>query len=101
LLQKVNRDTYKFAQKASAILVNKSWKPIFKDPITDPGKKSKAGRLTLVRSRLTGEYSTVDFDKFLDGKIDSEYEDVMVTVYENGKMFNETTLDQVRARATA
>jgi nicotinamide phosphoribosyltransferase len=95
LLQKVNRDTYKFAQKASAILVGKQWIPIFKDPVTDPGKRSKAGRLTLVRSRLTGEYTTLNID---DG-FDSEYIDQMKTVYENGKLFNVTTLDEVRARA--
>lgn len=101
LLQKVNRDTFKFAQKASAILMRNGgdpvWKPIFKDPVTDPGKKSKAGRLTLVRSRLTGEFLTVDMDKPVDG----EWEDVMVTVYENGQMFNMTTLDEIRARAQA
>ena len=103
LLQKVNRDTFKFAQKASAILIAGSgenlekWKPIFKDPVTDPGKKSKAGRLTLLRSKMTGEYITAN----LDGEHDSEWEDVMVTVYKNGEMFNRTNLDEIRARAQA
>lgn len=95
LLQKVNRDTYKFAQKASAVLIGDKWVPVFKDPITDPGKKSKAGRLTLLRSKMTGEYMTGN----IDTPINSEWEDVMVTVYENGKMFNHTTLDEIRERA--
>lgn len=43
LLQKVNRDTLKFAQKAAAIKINGVWVDVFKDPITDPGKKSKTG----------------------------------------------------------
>jgi nicotinamide phosphoribosyltransferase len=43
LLQKVNRDTLKFAQKAAAIKINGEWQNIWKDPITDPGKKSKTG----------------------------------------------------------
>lgn len=43
LLQKVNRDTLKFAQKAAAIKINGKWIDVFKDPITDPGKKSKTG----------------------------------------------------------
>jgi nicotinamide phosphoribosyltransferase len=98
LLQKVNRDTFKFAQKASAVLVpgvhGKYWKGIAKKPVTDPGKNSKDGRLTLVRSRLTGEYSTVD----LDMPIDVEFEDVMVTVYEKGQVLNKTTLTEIRAR---
>jgi len=48
LLQKVDRDTLKFAMKASAIKINGLWNDVYKDPITDPGKKSKRGRLALV-----------------------------------------------------
>lgn len=43
LLQHVNRDTYRFAMKASAVAVNGIWSPVFKDPITDKGKASKKG----------------------------------------------------------
>lgn len=103
LLQKVNRDTYKFAQKASSILVQQnnggiagateSWVGISKDPITDPGKKSKEGRLSTFKHVMTGEISTLDIDK----PISNEFTDMMVTVYENGNMFNMVTLDQVRA----
>ena len=95
LLQKVNRDTYKFAQKASAILVGGTWIPIYKNPITDPGKKSKAGRLTLIRSRLTGEFSTVDVDRGFN----DEFVDVMETVYQNGNLIKSYTLDEIRTRA--
>lgn len=98
LLQKVNRDTYKWAQKASAVkLKDGTWKDIWKDPVTDPGKKSKTGRLTLLRSKMTGEYLTAPI---LD-KMDEEWEDVMQVVYENGKLYNETSLLEVRARAKA
>ena len=45
LLQLVNRDTFKFAQKTSAIRINDIWIETVKDPITDPGKKSKGGLL--------------------------------------------------------
>lgn len=94
LLQKVNRDTYKFAQKASAVRKGGKWVGISKNPITDPGKRSKEGLLTLVRSRMTGEYMTAQY-----GFNASEYEDVMQTVYAGGgKILNLTTLDEVRAR---
>jgi nicotinamide phosphoribosyltransferase len=93
LLQKVNRDTYKFAQKASAIRVNGEWIGISKDPITDPGKKSKAGVLTLVRSTKTGEYRTVERDK----PRDEEWVDQMQVVYSNGQTFNRITFEQIRA----
>ena len=95
LLQKVNRDTLKFAQKASAILVDGDWKGIAKDPITDPGKKSKEGIMTTVRSRMTGELMAARLDT---GPINEEFEDVHVLVYNCGKLYNETTLDEVRAR---
>lgn len=101
LLQKVDRDTYKFAQKAAAVLYrdpesgNCEWVGIVKDPITDPGKKSKIGVLSLFRSKMTGQYATFRIDQ---GPIDSEWEDVMVDIYENGEFFNETTLDEAKAR---
>ncbi len=44
LMQSVNRDTCKFAIKASAIKVNGEWRDVYKDPITDLGKTSKKGR---------------------------------------------------------
>jgi nicotinamide phosphoribosyltransferase len=98
LLQKVNRDTYKFAQKATSLLLDTGiWVDLFKDPITDPGKKSKAGRLTLVRSVKTGEYLTLNMNDLIDG----EFEDQMQVVYEKGEFLNWTTLDDVRYRAAA
>lgn len=112
LLQKVNRDTFKFAQKASAICFHTwidqddasygdeedmvdIWIGISKDPITDPGKKSKEGMMTLVRNKLTGEYSAARLDQ---NKLDEQFEDAHVLVYHTGKLYNETTLVEVRAR---
>lgn len=45
LMQKVCRDDYGFADKTCAMLEDGVWKDVFKDPITDPGKRSIAGRL--------------------------------------------------------
>jgi nicotinamide phosphoribosyltransferase len=106
LLQKVNRDTFKFAQKASAILVKKSlswdgeshkteWIPISKNPVTDPGKKSKAGRMLTVRSKVTGEVSTVDQDKPLD----VEFEVIMEPIFMNGQLLKEVSLSRIRELA--
>jgi len=96
LLQKVNRDSFKFAQKASAVLVDGQWVGISKNPVTDPGKRSKEGRLSLAKSLLTGEFRTYDIGKGLD----AGFEDVMQVVYVNGTIFNKTTLDEVRTRAS-
>jgi nicotinamide phosphoribosyltransferase len=48
LLQKVHRDTQKFAFKCSCATVDGQDRLVFKDPITDHGKKSKKGRLKLI-----------------------------------------------------
>ena len=49
LLQKLDRDTLKFAMKASAVQINGVWHDVYKDPITDHGKQSKRGRLALIK----------------------------------------------------
>lgn len=92
LLQQVNRDTQKFAMKCSAAKIDGEWIDVFKDPITDSGKRSKKGRLTLVRNKSTGEYMTVQVaDSYGD-----DWEDVMQTVFENGKITKQYTFNQVR-----
>merc|ERR1719384_2820956 len=47
LLQKLHRDTQKCAFKCSYACINGHGVDVIKDPVTDPGKKSKKGRLTL------------------------------------------------------
>lgn len=48
LIQKQNRDTMKIACKNVFMVINGEQFNIRKDPITDPGKKSKCGRLTTI-----------------------------------------------------
>ena len=93
LLQKVNRDTFKFAQKASAVRKDDVWVGIAKNPVTDHGKQSKAGVLTLVRSKMTGEYMTVNHFNV------DEYTEVLEIAYAYGKQYNMPTLAEIRARA--
>jgi len=49
LLQQVNRDTFKWAMKASWGIVNGKEVDIYKDPVTDKGKKSKRGQFAVIR----------------------------------------------------
>lgn len=96
LLQKVNRDKYKFAQKCSAVLLKDgTWFGTAKDPITDPGKKSLEGVITLVRNCQTGETRNMDISQGFD---DGEWEDMHQLVYHCGVLYNETTLTEMRAR---
>ena len=50
LMQNITRDTCRFAIKCSAIRVDDEWKDVYKDPITDSGKKSLAGRQVIGES---------------------------------------------------
>lgn len=84
LLQKLDRDTQKFAFKCSAAIVNGEERAVFKDPITDQGKRSKKGRLKLVQ--LDGTYKTVAQSE--------PGEDLLQTVYENGVVVKEYTFSE-------
>jgi nicotinamide phosphoribosyltransferase len=95
LLQQVNRDTQKFAMKASAAFVDGEWVDVFKDPITDSGKRSKKGRITLWKDAN---------DNLVTAGINEHKSyvcDMLDTVYENGKIIKEYTFDEVRAQVEA
>ncbi len=94
LLQQLNRDTQKFAMKLSAVVINDKALPAFKDPVTDPGKKSKAGRLDLIQTE--NGYETI----VLPGA-EPDARSAMRTVFENGELRIDETLDTIRARTNA
>lgn len=93
LLQKINRDTLKFAMKASAIKVDEQWRDVFKDPITDQGKRSKKGRLAVVRND-EGKFDTIKTDQLVNG------ENLLEPVFKNGQLIKNYTFDEVRNRAS-
>jgi len=100
LLQIVNRDDQKFAMKCSAAFIDGKWVDVFKDPITDSGKRSKKGLLFLdYQGPLLG-YRTItrDFASkcYTNGQ---PIKDVLRTVYKNGAQLNFMTFDEVRANA--
>lgn len=78
----VNRDTYKFAMKCSAAEVDGEWIDVYKEPVTDTGKRSKRGRITLARSMHKETPETVQLQDLSDYYFN--YADLMRTVYENG-----------------
>lgn len=92
LLQKVDRDTQRFAYKASAGLIDGAYRGIYKDPVTDPGKRSKDGVLDLVQEggrMVTRAYRTFDTD--FPGSL-------LRTVYRDGELLVRDTLDVIRGR---
>lgn len=96
LLQAVTRDDQKYAMKCSAVYRSnsKSWKDVFKDPITDQGKKSKKGLVALFQ-RDDGEFIT---DSVVNINDMVRFSALKLRYY-NGEVFNEVTFDEVRANA--
>jgi nicotinamide phosphoribosyltransferase len=91
LLQKLDRDTQKWAMKASAIKINGFWRDVYKDPVTDHAKVSKKGRQALIHDAQG--WRTVPAAEARDNRL--------TPVYRNGKLLRQTTFDAVRARADA
>lgn len=88
LLQKINRDTQRFAFKSSAQkIAGEDWRDIFKDPI-EGGKSSKKGRLVLLKDEA-GEYYT---DKMV---IENDPNDHLQTVFLNGELVIEYDFNEV------
>lgn len=91
LLQKHDRDTFKFAAKMSGLVMDDySIREVFKDPITDKGKASKKGMLSLGRNKETGEFKTI-YPGFDEG----EWDDVLDHVYVNGEL-TEVKFEDIR-----
>jgi len=93
LLNNWSRDTLKMAIKATYCEVNGEPRPIEKDPVTDHGKRSKKGLLHLQKfnTDIGVTYRTLDECDWL-GEAGGELE----TVFENGDLCKEYTLDDVR-----
>lgn len=92
LLQQINRDTLKFAMKCSHIMVGKKSVNVFKNPVTDPGKVSKSGRLDLIYG--VNGLETVKIDSFTT----SHKMSVMREVYKNGELLVNDNFETIRER---
>ena len=94
LLQKMDRDTYSYAMKASAAQINGEWVDVYKDPVTAKGSKtSKRGRLALTWSQAKG-YQT--HEQVGDEGVPA---DLLETVFENGEIKRTQTFEEIRAQA--
>lgn len=105
LLQQLNRDTQKFALKCSAARVNGQWIDVYKEPVTDKGKMSKRGRMTLLQHREYGTFKTVpvppEASSLAEVVKPLGFDDALVTVWEDGHIVTDHTFAEVRARADA
>ena len=93
LLQQVNRDTMNWAMKASAISINGTWKDIYKDPITSHSKRSKKGRLALVKD-AGDNIITIKADE-----LTHQQDNLLRNVYVDGQLLIDDSLTTIRERA--
>ncbi len=89
LLQKLDRDTQRFAFKCSSVTIQNQEREVFKRPITDNGKHSKRGRLKLIKVGET--FKTVSQNDAGD--------DILQTVFENGEILRTYSFDEVKRHA--
>lgn len=89
LLQQCNRDTFKFAMKCSSAIIDGKDVDVYKDPITDKGKRSKKGRFALVKNGIN--YETVSVSR-----CGYEPRDCLKDIYRDGNVILEISLDQIR-----
>lgn len=91
LLQKVNRDTQRFAFKCSSATVNGEQRDVSKSPVGMEFKKSKAGRLMLVKDAWG--YKTIPESTQRYGQ------NLLETVFLDGEFKKRYSLDEIRAKA--
>ena len=95
LLQQINRDTLRFALKCSAIDINGQWHDVYKQPVTDPGKDSRAGRFVLLKQG--NEFVTLK----REAGVSIEGADQLETVLEDGILGRDQTLEEIRGIAAS
>lgn len=97
LLQSAMRDDQKFAFKICAATEKGELFGVSKDPITDPGKKSKEGIPVLERDEKGNLHTVMYFSEYEAMKA-LEY-GVMRLVFDGGFSFNSQSFKDVRSRA--
>lgn len=90
LLQDVDRGTYNFAMKASAVQIDGVWQDVYKDPVTDQGKRSKRGRQAVLPGY---EVVSVPADQ------EAVADDLLELVFLNGALKRDQDFEEVRANA--
>lgn len=97
-LQAVTRDSLKFAYKMSSIVVNGDRRDVFKDPVTDQGKSSLRGRVSVHRSIEDGSIYTYE-RRAGQPEILGHGPDLLREVYRNGSLLIDEPLSVIRERA--
>lgn len=94
--QYATRDTFGFAVKATYAVVNNEERMLFKDPKTDSGIKKSQKGLVVVNKDNNGKFFFED--NFVDNDEYKAKTNLLETVFVNGKLIKETSLDEIRTK---
>lgn len=98
LTHEAGRDEFSFSMKATARqLDDGSWVDLFKDPITDVGKRSLKGRVTTYIDQEGNIFSErIELQEY-----NQQITDLLETVFLDGEIVKEYTFEEARDRAMA
>ena len=86
ILRNHTRDTLGAAFKATCVCRNGVWTPIMKDPVTDQGKKSYKGFVSVIKE--DGQYKTVE---------GGHPNDLLQTVFKDGQLVKDFTWQEIKS----
>jgi len=89
LLQRLNRDTQRFAFKCSSVVVDGQERDVFKRPASDPTKDSKRGRLALIKDSF-------GYDTIKERTMGADEKDLLREVFRDGEVLVDQDLKGVR-----
>lgn len=97
VLPEKGRDTYNFAMKAAAQKQHGQWLDLFKNPISDQGKRSLKGYVQTFKHQLNNDFKVFRLAEFEDA-LQQGYQNQMVEVFRNGKVRFSQNFKQVKER---
>jgi nicotinamide phosphoribosyltransferase len=90
----VTRDTHRFAQKTSSVIIGGRERETQKIVATDPSKASKKGRFAVVMPKYSAKLQTI-----AERDLDTGEANYLRPVFETGKLIKPLTFQQVRENA--
>jgi nicotinamide phosphoribosyltransferase len=87
----VTRDTHRFAQKTSSVIIGGQERDTQKVVKTDPSKASKAGRFAVVLPKMSAKLQTI-----AERDLDTGEQNYLRPVFETGKIIKAQRFDEVR-----
>lgn len=90
----VTRDTHRFAQKTSSVIISGRERDTQKVVKTDPSKASKAGRFAVVRPKYSAKLQTI-----AERDLDVGEGNFLQPVFETGKLLMPISFEHVRENA--